>query len=95
MNQIFEAYNCKICAHLLKDDQKHNQLALCKGLQEQAKKKRDFHSKSELEMKAGFMVVPQEQTNSDPNGRMIVLPSKMVEADEVRLQEHVVCLLEQ
>ena len=35
----------KICANLLKDDQKQNQLALCKGLQEQAKKERDFHSK--------------------------------------------------
>ena len=58
MNQIFEADCCKICAHLLKDDQKQNQLALCKGLQEQAKKERDFHSKWELEMKAGFMVDP-------------------------------------
>jgi len=45
MNQRFEAGCYKICAHLLKDDQKPNQLALCKGLQEQAKKERDFHSK--------------------------------------------------
>ena len=45
MNQRFEADSCKICAHLLKDDQKQNQFALCKGLQEQAKKERDFHFK--------------------------------------------------
>ena len=45
MNQSFEADCCKICAHLLKDDQKQNQLVLCKGLQEQAKKERDFRSK--------------------------------------------------
>ena len=30
---------------MLKDDQKQNQLALCKGLQEQAKKESDFHSR--------------------------------------------------
>jgi len=45
MNQRFEGDCCKICTHLLKDDQKPNQLALCKGLQEQAKKERDFHPK--------------------------------------------------
>ena len=45
MNQRFEADCCKICAYVLKDDQKPNQLALCKDLQEQAKKERDFHSK--------------------------------------------------
>jgi hypothetical protein len=45
MNQRFEADYCKICAHLLKDDdEKQNQLSLCKGLQEQAKKEREFHS---------------------------------------------------
>jgi len=38
MNQRFEADCCKIFAHLLKGDQKPNKLALCKGLQEQAKK---------------------------------------------------------
>jgi len=48
---------------------------------------------SEQEMKAGFMVMTQEQNNSDPSGRVILLPSKRVEAD--RLQEHVVCFLEQ
>ena len=41
----FEAECCKIYVHLLKDDQKRNQLVLCKALQEQAKKERDFHSK--------------------------------------------------
>ena len=45
MNQRFEADCSKICAHLLKNDQKQNQLALCKCVQEQAKKGRDFHSK--------------------------------------------------
>jgi len=45
MNQRFEAACCKICAHLLKDGQTQNQLALWKGLQEQAKKERGFYSK--------------------------------------------------
>ena len=45
MNQRFEADCWKIFTHLLKDDQKQNQIALCKGLQEQAKKEWDFHSK--------------------------------------------------
>jgi len=45
MNQRFEAACCKICACLLKDGQTQNQLALCKGLQEQVKKERGFHSK--------------------------------------------------
>ena len=45
MNQRFEAACCKICSHLLKDGQTQNQLALCNGLQEQAKKERGFHSK--------------------------------------------------
>ena len=50
---------------------------------------------SEQEMKVGFMVMTQEQSNSDPSGRVILVPSKRVEADEVRFQEHVVCFLEQ
>ena len=45
MNQRFEADCCKICAHLLKDGQKQNQLALCQGLLERTKKERDFHFK--------------------------------------------------
>jgi hypothetical protein len=44
MNQRFEAACCRIYAHLL-DGQTLNQLALCKGLQEQAKKERGFNSK--------------------------------------------------
>ena len=36
----FEADCCNICAHLLKNDQKQNQFALCKGLQELAKKEK-------------------------------------------------------
>jgi len=77
MNQRFEADCCRIYAHLLKDDQKQNQLALCKGLLEQAS--------SEQELQAGLMVMTQEQSNSHPSGRVILLPSKRVEADEVRL----------
>jgi len=50
---------------------------------------------SEHEMKTGCMVMTQEQSNIHPRGRVKVLPSKRVEADEVRLQEHVVCFLEQ
>ena len=46
-------------------------------------------------MKADFMVMTQEQSNGHPSGRVMLLPSKGVEADEVRLQEHVVCVLEQ
>jgi len=49
----------------------------------------------EQEMKAGFMVMTQEQNNSDSSRRVILLPSKRVEADEVGLQEHIVCFLEQ
>jgi len=37
-------------------------------------------------MKAGFMVMTQEQSNGHPIGRVILLPSKRAEADEVRLQ---------
>ena len=40
------------------------------------------------------MVMTQEQSNSHPSGRVILLPYKRVEADEVRPQEHVVCFLE-
>jgi len=50
---------------------------------------------SEQEMKAGFVVMTQEQSNSYPSGRIILLLSKRVEADEVRRQDHVVCFLEQ
>ena len=50
---------------------------------------------SEQEMKARFMLMSQEQINSHPSRRVILLPSKRVEADEVRLGEHVVCFLEQ
>jgi len=46
-------------------------------------------------MKAGFMIMTQEQSNSHPSGRVILLPSQRIEADEVRLHEHVVCFLEQ
>jgi len=40
------------------------------------------------------MVMTQEQS-SHPSGRVILVPFKRVEADEVRLQEHVFCFLEQ
>ena len=45
MNQRFDANCSKICANLLKDDEKQNQLALCKGLQEQATKETDLYPK--------------------------------------------------
>jgi len=45
-------------------------------------------------MKAGFMVLTKEQSISHPSGRVVILLSERVEADEVRLQEHVVCFLE-
>ena len=44
MNQRFEVNRCKICAYLLKDDQKQNELALRKGLQK-VKKERGFCTK--------------------------------------------------
>jgi len=56
--------------------------------------KEAFILSSEQEMKTGYMVMTQEQSNSHPSGRVILLPSKRVVADEVRLQEHVVCFLE-
>jgi len=37
---------------------------------------------SEQEMKAGLIVMTQEQSRSHPSGRFIFLPSKRVEADE-------------
>jgi hypothetical protein len=51
--------------------------------------------RSKQGMKAGFMVMTQEQNNSHPRGRVILLPSQRVDADDVRLQDHVVCFLEQ
>ena len=50
---------------------------------------------SEQELKAGFIIMTQEQSNSHPSGRVILLPSKRVETVEVRLEEHVVHFLEQ
>jgi len=41
---------------------------------------------SEQEVRAGFMVVTQERSNSHPSGRVTFLPSKRVEAYEVRLK---------
>ena len=95
MNQRFEADCWKICAHLLKDDQKQNQLALYKGLQEQAKKEGNFHSKFRAGGECEVYGNVKEQINSHRSGRVVLLPSKRVGADEVRLNEHVVCFLEQ
>ena len=50
---------------------------------------------SEQEMKARSMIMTWEQINSHPSGRVILLPFKRVEADEVRLQECFVCFIEQ
>ena len=83
------------CAHLLEDDQTQNQFLCATGYKNRPERKEASILSSEQEMRAGFMVMTQEQSNSHPSGRIILLPSKGVEADEVRLQEHVVCFLEQ
>jgi len=95
MNQRFEADCCKICAHLLKDDQKQNQLALYKGLQEQAKNERDLHSKFRAGNESWVYGYDPGTKQQSSQWRVILLPSKRVEADEVILQEHFVCFLEQ
>ena len=59
------------------------------------KKKETSIVSLEREMKAGFLVMTQEKSISHPSGRVILLPSKRVEADEVSLQEHVVRFFEQ
>jgi len=69
-------------------------LLCARAYKNRSKRKEAFILSSEQEMKAGFMVMTLEQ-NSDPNKRVIHLPSQRVEADEVRLQEHIVCFLEQ
>ena len=69
---------------------------LCARVYKNKPKRKDTSILSaEQEMKAGFMDMTQEQSNSHPSGRVIFLPSKRVEADEVGLQERVVCFLEQ
>ena len=68
MNQRCEADCCKICAHLLKNYQKQNQLALCKGLQEQAKKERDFHSKFRAGDESWVYGYDPGQNNNHPSG---------------------------
>jgi hypothetical protein len=45
MNQRFAADCYKIFAHMLKDDQKQNQLALCKGLKKKGQKGRRLLSR--------------------------------------------------
>ena len=68
---------------------------LCMRAYKNRPKKETSIPSSEQEMKAMFMVMSQEQISSHPSGRVILLPSKRVEAGEVRLHEHVVCFLEQ
>jgi len=85
MNQRFEADCCKMCAHLLEDDEKQNQLALCKGLQGHKGK---FLVQSRR-WKLGSWLCPRNTAT------VILLPPNRVETDEVRLQEHVVRFLEQ
>ena len=70
-------------------------LLCARAYKNRPKRKETSILSSEQEMKARFMVMSQEQINSHPSGRVILLPSKRVEADEVRLHEHVVCFLEQ
>jgi len=69
-------------------------LLCARAYKNRPKRKETSILSSEQEMKAGFMVLTQEQSNS-PSGRVILLPSKRVETDEVRFQEHVVYVLEQ
>ena len=46
------------------------------------KRKQTFILSAKQEMKAGLIVITQEQSSSHPSGRFIFLPSKRVEADE-------------
>jgi len=70
-------------------------LLCARAYKNRAKRKETSIRSSEQEMKAGFMVMTQEQSSSLPSGRVILLPSKRVEADEVRLQDCIFCFLEQ
>jgi len=75
---------------------RHKTNLLCaRTYKNRPKRKEASIPSSEQEMKDGFLVMTQEQSNSHPSGRVIILSSKRVEADEVRLQDHVVCFLEQ
>jgi len=69
-------------------------LLCARAYKNRPKRKKTSILSSEQEVKTGFMVMTQEQSNSHPSRRVILLPSKRVEADEVILQEHVVCFLE-
>ena len=69
-------------------------LLCARAYKNRPKRKETSFLSSEQEMKARIMVMTQEQSNSHPNGRVILLPSRRVEADEVRLHENV-CFLEQ
>jgi len=74
---------------------KNKTILLCaRAYKYRPKRKETSILSSEQELKAVFMVMTQEKSNS-PSGRFILLPSKRVDADEVRLQDHVVCFLEQ
>jgi len=72
-----------------------NNLLCARAYKNRPKRKEASILSSEQEMKAGFVVMTQEQNNSHPSGRVVLLPSNRVETDEVRLQDHVVCFLEQ
>jgi len=75
---------------------RHKTNLLCaRAYKNRPKRKEASILSSEQDMKAGFVVMTQEQSNSHASGRVILLPSKRVEADEVRLQDHVICFLEQ
>jgi len=70
-------------------------LLCARAYRNRPKRKETSILSSEQEVKAGFMVMTQEQSKSHPTGTVILLPSQRVEAGEVRLQEHVACLCEQ
>jgi len=84
----------KFFPHLLKNDQKQNQMPCARDSKNRPKRKETSILSSGQEMKAGFMVMTQDKATVIPV-EVILLPCKRVEAEEVILQEHVVCFLEQ
>ena len=90
-NQRFAAKFVPICCKMTRNK---TNLLCARAYRNRRKRNEISILSSDQEMKARCMVMTHEQSNS-PSGRVILLPSKRVEADEVRLQEHVVCVLEQ
>jgi len=51
-------------------------LLCARAFKNRAKRKETSILSSEQEVKAGFMVITQEQNNSHPSGKVIFMPSK-------------------